>query len=85
MCLIDDAVYKVDRASGKIIWRWKASEHLKEMGFGDADSKAMQNYEGKLNGEGEGSTGFIRTVFPIWSPTGGLIRGINASIRITSC
>jgi hypothetical protein len=52
--LIDDAVYEVDMATGKIIWTWKASEHLDEMGFDAAALQAMQNYEGRLRGEGDG-------------------------------
>jgi hypothetical protein len=52
--LLDDVVYEVDMATGKIIWTWKASEHLNEMAFDDAALKAMQNYETKLREEGDG-------------------------------
>ncbi len=52
--LIDDAVYEVDIASGKIVWTWKAAEHLDEMGFDDAALKAMQNYNRKPATEGGG-------------------------------
>ena len=52
--LIDDVVYEVDIASGKIIWTWKASEHLDEMGFDEAALNSMQNYQRKPNSEGGG-------------------------------
>ena len=52
--LIDDVVYEVDMATGKIVWTWKASEHLDEMGFDDAALKAMQNFDGKVRAEGDG-------------------------------
>ncbi len=42
--LIDDVLYEVDIASGKIIWTWKASEHVDEMGFDEAAREAMQRY-----------------------------------------
>jgi len=52
--LLDDVVYEVDIASGKIIWTWKPADHLDEMGFDEAALNAMQNYEAKLGGEGDG-------------------------------
>jgi hypothetical protein len=52
--LVDDVVYEVDLATGEITWTWKASDHLDEMGFDDAALRAMQNYEGKPRGEGDG-------------------------------
>jgi hypothetical protein len=52
--LIDDVVYEVDMATGKIIWSWKASEHLDEMGFDEAALKAMQNYKTEARTEGGG-------------------------------
>jgi len=52
--LIDDAVYEVDLASGKIVWTWKAAEHLDEMGFDAAALKAMQNYDTKPRADGDG-------------------------------
>jgi hypothetical protein len=52
--LLDDVVYEVDMATGGIAWTWKAADHLDEMGFDDAALKAMQNYEGKLRGDGDG-------------------------------
>jgi hypothetical protein len=52
--LLDDVVYEVDMASGRIIWTWKAADHLDEMGFDEAALNAMRNYEGKPRGEGDG-------------------------------
>jgi len=52
--LIDDVVYEIDLASGEIIWTWKASEHLDEMGFDEAALKAMQNYKTEPRTEGGG-------------------------------
>jgi hypothetical protein len=52
--LLDDVVYAVDLASGKITWTWKAADHLDEMGFDDAALKAMQNYDSKPRAEGDG-------------------------------
>jgi hypothetical protein len=52
--LIDDAIYEVDIASGKIIWTWKAAEHVDEMGFDKAAFKGMQNYDVKPRLEGDG-------------------------------
>ncbi len=52
--LIDDVVYEVDIATGKIVWIWKASEHLDEMGFDEAALKAMQNYDREPRSEGDG-------------------------------
>jgi hypothetical protein len=52
--LIDDVVYEVDMASGKVIWSWKAAEHLDEMGFDEAALKAMQNYKREIRSEGDG-------------------------------
>jgi hypothetical protein len=45
--LLDDVVYEVDMASGKVIWAWKAAEHVDEMGFDKAALKAMQSYAGQ--------------------------------------
>ena len=52
--LLDDVVYEVDLATGKITWTWKAAEHLDEMGFDGAALKGMHNYQGKPRGEGDG-------------------------------
>ncbi len=52
--LIDDALYEVDMETGKIIWTWKASEHIDEMGFDEAALKAMQTYNIKQRSEGDG-------------------------------
>jgi len=52
--LIDDVLYEVDIATGKIVWTWKASEHIDEMGFDDAALKAMQTYNRKPVSEGDG-------------------------------
>lgn len=52
--LIDDVLYEVDIATGKIIWTWKASEHLDEMGFDEAALKAMQNFKREPRSEGDG-------------------------------
>jgi len=52
--LLDDVIYEVDLATGKVVWSWKASEHLDEMGFDEAALKGMQNYSGKLRGDGDG-------------------------------
>lgn len=52
--LVDDVIYEVDIATGKIIWEWKAADHLDEMGFDEAALAAMQNYKAKLRGEGDG-------------------------------
>ena len=52
--LLDDALYEIDMATGKIVWTWKAADHVDEMGFDDAAFKAMQNYENKPRGEGDG-------------------------------
>lgn len=41
--LVSDIIYEVDPA-GKIIWQWKASDHLDEFGFDDAAFKAMNAY-----------------------------------------
>jgi hypothetical protein len=42
--LLDDVVYEVDMATGKVIWTWKAADHVDEMGFDKAAFKAMRNY-----------------------------------------
>jgi hypothetical protein len=52
--LVDDVVYEIDMASREIIWKWKASEHLDEMGFDQAALDAMQNYKTKPRTEGGG-------------------------------
>ena len=52
--LIDDALYEVNIATGKIIWSWKASEHIDEMGFDEAALKAMQRYNREAGSEGDG-------------------------------
>jgi hypothetical protein len=52
--LLDDVVYEVDIATGKVIWTWKASDHLGEMGFDEAALKSMQNYKAKTRSEGDG-------------------------------
>jgi hypothetical protein len=52
--LIDDAIYEVDIATGKIIWTWKAAEHVDEMGFDEAAFKGMQNYATQPRLEGDG-------------------------------
>ncbi len=52
--LLDDVVYEVDIAAGKVIWSWKAADHVDEMGFDEAAFKAMQNYEAELKLEGDG-------------------------------
>jgi hypothetical protein len=52
--LMDDAIYEVDIASGKIIWTWKAAEHVEEMGFDKSAFEGMQNYEAKPRLEGDG-------------------------------
>lgn len=52
--LVDDVVYEVDLATRKIIWTWKAADHIDEMGFDDAALKAMQNYENEPKTEGDG-------------------------------
>ncbi len=52
--LIDDALYEVDIATGKITWTWKASEHLDEMGFDEAAISAMHNFNRKQRSEGGG-------------------------------
>jgi len=52
--LIDDVMYEVDMATGKVVWTWKASEHLDEMGFDEAALKAMQNYSVEPRTEGGG-------------------------------
>ena len=54
VALIDDALYEVDIATGKIIWTWKASEHIDEMGFDEAALKAMQRYDREPGSEGDG-------------------------------
>ena len=53
MVLLDDAVYEVDIATGKVIWTWKAAEHVDEMGFDKAAFDAMQNYGIGQSGEGQ--------------------------------
>jgi hypothetical protein len=52
--LLDDVVYEIDIATGKISWTWKAAEHVDEMGFDDAAFTGMQNYQTKPRGEGDG-------------------------------
>jgi len=52
--LIDDVVYEVDMATGRIIWSWKASEHLDEMGFDKAALDAMQKYDREPTSDGDG-------------------------------
>jgi hypothetical protein len=52
--LFDDVLYEVDIATGKIVWSWKAAEHIDEMGFDDAALKAMQTYNRKPMSEGDG-------------------------------
>jgi len=52
--LLDDAVYEVDMASGKVIWTWKPAEHVDEMGFDKEAFAAMQNYSVEHSGEGQG-------------------------------
>ena len=31
--LIDDVIYEVDMASGRVVWEWKSSDHYDELGF----------------------------------------------------
>jgi hypothetical protein len=52
--LVDDVVYEVDIATDKVIWTWKAAEHLDEMGFDEAALKGMQNYKNEPRTEGDG-------------------------------
>lgn len=52
--LVDDVMYEIDMATGKIVWVWKASEHLDEMGFDEAALKAMQKYKAEPRSEGGG-------------------------------
>jgi hypothetical protein len=52
--LLDDVVYEVDITTGKVIWTWKAVEHLDDMGFDKAALKAMQNYSNEPRSEGGG-------------------------------
>ncbi len=52
--LIDDVMYEVDMATGRVIWQWKAAEHLEEMGFDAPALKAMQNYKTEPRSEGDG-------------------------------
>jgi hypothetical protein len=52
--LLDDVIYEVDIATGKVIWTWKAAEHVDEMGFDRAAFAAMQNYAVKPQGENQG-------------------------------
>jgi hypothetical protein len=52
--LLDDVIYEIDLAAGKIIWSWTASDHLGEMGFDEAALRAMQNYQTKPRLEGDG-------------------------------
>ena len=46
--LVSDIFYEVD-ASGRIIWQWKASDHVDELGFDEAAFKAMRQYPPKDN------------------------------------
>lgn len=41
--LVTDVFYEVS-PEGKVLWQWKASEHLDELGFGPAAFEAMQSY-----------------------------------------
>lgn len=52
--LMDDVMYEVDMATGKIVWEWKAAEHIDEMGFDEAARKAMQKYKTEARTEGGG-------------------------------
>ena len=52
--LLDDVVYEVDMATGKVVWSWKAAEHLDEMGFDEIALKAIQNYSNEPRSEGDG-------------------------------
>jgi hypothetical protein len=52
--LVDDVVYEIDMATGKVVWDWKASEHLDEMGFDEAALEAMQSYSREPRTEGTG-------------------------------
>ena len=52
--LIDDVMYEVDMATGKVIWEWKAAEHLDEMGFDAAALSAMRKYKNEPRSEGDG-------------------------------
>ena len=54
MQLLDDVTYEVDIASGKIVWTWKAAEHVDEMGFDEAAFEAMQNWAIEPTGENQG-------------------------------
>lgn len=46
--LVSDIFYEVE-ASGRIIWQWKASDHVDELGFDEAAFKAMRQYPPKDN------------------------------------
>ncbi len=54
MELLDDAVYEVDMTTNKVVWAWKAAEHVDEMGFDRAAFKAMQNYSSEHGGASNG-------------------------------
>ena len=54
MKLLDDVAYEVDMATGKVVWTWKAAEHVDEMGFDKAAFEAMQNYAVEHTEEGQG-------------------------------
>jgi hypothetical protein len=42
--LVDDIMYEVDMATGKVIWSWNTSDHFDEMGFDEDAIKAFQAY-----------------------------------------
>lgn len=57
--LVDDVMYEIDMASGRITWTWKASDHLEEMGFDRAALDAMRRYgSGTDTGTGTEGGGF---------------------------
>lgn len=48
--LMDDVMYEVDW-NGKVLWKWRASDHIKEFGFGKAAMKAINEWQPKKGTE----------------------------------
>jgi hypothetical protein len=42
--LIDDVMYEVDMASGRVVWEWKSADHYDELGFDEAATRALQGF-----------------------------------------
>lgn len=77
MTLLDDVVYEIDMATGRVVWMWKAAEHVDEMGFDKAAFQAMQNYAAEPTGENQGFDWFHQNCASYLGPNKWFDQGDN--------